>query len=203
MPPRGLSIVTLQSMNDEDKAKKARDTPRKPGSRASSSTTTPSTLSASAVLSVHAPDDYERTSYYNGISASDHPDLIYRSDYLTRPFPKPAGGHADLPVKSIHGTHGTPLKDVWDVVAPQVFALLKAGEIKWTSLSTVCFFTDTPGEDEGTWGLGPPVIWVKVPPGSTSADAAHEVSQEILAVLKTHDIDDVVVEWCEAEGARF
>ena len=50
------------------------------------------------------PCEYERTSYYSGITGDgDHPELVYRSDFLTTPFPKPVGRFAHIPVKSVHG----------------------------------------------------------------------------------------------------
>ena len=48
--------------------------------------------SDAAVVPQITPDDYERTSFYNGIAGDDgHPELVYRSDYLTTPFPRPVG----------------------------------------------------------------------------------------------------------------
>ncbi|KAK7049630.1 hypothetical protein VNI00_005661 [Paramarasmius palmivorus] len=52
-------------------------------------------------------------------------------------------------------------------------------------------------EEKGT--LGPVVIWVGFKPGSTSPETAHDVSQQVLALLRTNGVDDVVVEWREAE----
>ena len=38
------------------------------------------------MVSEHGPDAYERATYYNGITGdNDHPELVYRSDYLTTP----------------------------------------------------------------------------------------------------------------------
>jgi len=46
--------------------------------------------SEATVVSEHGPDAYERATYYNGITGDDeHPELVYRSDYLTTPFPSP------------------------------------------------------------------------------------------------------------------
>ena len=42
------------------------------------------------------------------------------------------------------------------------------------------------------------MIWVAVYPGSTSADTAHKVSQDILGLLKQNGVEDVEVEWHEA-----
>ena len=43
------------------------------------------TLASDAtVVSQYTPDEYERTSYYNGITGDgDHLELVYRSDFLT------------------------------------------------------------------------------------------------------------------------
>ena len=96
-----------------------------PGSPAPSDATMTSNLSAltfasdATVVSVHGPNEYERTSYYNGITGDGHhPDLVYRSDFLTTPFPKPVGRHASLPIKSLRGVFDTPLNGVWDAVGP-------------------------------------------------------------------------------------
>jgi hypothetical protein len=56
-------------------------------------------------------------------------------------------------------------------------------------------------KEKGSLGLV--VISVGVIPGSTSADTAHEVCQEIPALLLENDVDDVVVEWREAVPARL
>ena len=62
------------------------------------------------VVSQHTPTEYERTIYYNGITGDgDHPELVYRSDFLTTPFPKPVGRFAHIPVKSLRGVYDTPL----------------------------------------------------------------------------------------------
>ncbi|KAH7882227.1 hypothetical protein F5I97DRAFT_1990402 [Phlebopus sp. FC_14] len=155
------------------------------------------------VISEHAPDAYERASYYNGITGDgDHPELVYRSDYLTTPFPKPEGRFAYIPVKSLRGVFDTPLNKVWDTVGPQIRDIVKAQEIKWSSIDTARFFTHGPtGEEKGS--LGPVVIWIGVLPGSTSADTAHDVSQQILALLQKNEVEGVVVEWREAVAQRL
>jgi hypothetical protein len=51
-----------------------------------------------SVVFQHTPDEYERTSYYNGVTGDDdHPELVYCSDSLTTPFPKAFGGVSGLP----------------------------------------------------------------------------------------------------------
>jgi hypothetical protein len=42
------------------------------------------------------------------------------------------------------------------------------------------------------------VIWIGVRPGSTTADTAYEISQDILALLRKNGIVGVIVEWREA-----
>ncbi|KAH9054792.1 hypothetical protein EDB87DRAFT_1767442 [Lactarius vividus] len=151
----------------------------------------------------YTPDKYERTSYYNGITGdSDHPELVYRSDFLTAPFPKPVGRYAHIPVKSLRGVFDTPLNGVWDTVGPKIRDLIKARKINWSSIDPARFFTHgPPGEEKGS--LGPVVIWVGVIPGSTSSITAHEVSQDILTLLLEHGVKDAVVEWREAVPQRL
>jgi hypothetical protein len=170
----------------------------------------PSNLSAltfasdDTAVSVHGPDEYERTSYYNGITGDgDHPDLVYRSDFLTTPFPKPVGRHAHIPIKSLRGVFDTPLNGVWDAVGPQIRDLIKARGINWSSIDPARFFTHTPLGEKAKGNLSPVVLWVSVIPGSTSADTAHEVSQEILTLLWKNGVDSAVVEWREAVPQRL
>src|SRR6266478_5741058 len=74
-----------------------------------------------------APTRLACPSYYNGITGDgDHPDLVYRLDFLTTPFPKPVGRHAHIPVKSLCGVFDTPLNSVWDAVGPQIRDLINA-----------------------------------------------------------------------------
>ena len=154
--------------------------------------------------SVHGPDEYEKMSYYNGITGdADHPYLVYRSDFLTMPFPKPVGRHAHLPVKSLCGVFNTLLNDVWDAVGPHFHNLIKARKVDWLSIDPACFFTHPLLGEETKGSLGLIVIWVGVLPGSTSTNSTHEVSQEILTLLQKNGVNDVVVEWHEAVLQRL
>jgi hypothetical protein len=159
---------------------------------------TPTPTCDTTVISQHTPSKYERAIYYNGSTGdSDHPELIYRSDFLT-PFPKPNGRFVHIPVKTLHGVYGTPLRGVWETVGPKIVETLTTWKINWSSVDPVRFFTHpTPGEEE-KGSLGPVVIWVGVLPRSTSSNTAHEVSQEILALLQEHGVKGAVVEWHEA-----
>ena len=158
--------------------------------------------SVTTVLSQHTPTEYERTTYYNGITGdSDHPELVYRSDFLTTPFPKPEDRYAHIHVKSLHGVYDTPLNGVWEAVGPKIVDLITTRKIHWSSVDPARFTHATPGEEKVS--LGPVVIWVGVVPGSTSSDTAHEVSQEILTLLREHGVKDAVVEWREAVLQRL
>ena len=96
--------------------------------------------SEATVVSQYAPDEYERTSYDNGITGDgDHPELVYRSDFLTTTFPKPFGRHAHIPVKSLRGVCDTPLNGVWDTVRPEIRDLVKARKINWSSVDPARF----------------------------------------------------------------
>ena len=147
----------------------------------------------------HSPSTFEKTSYYNGITGNnEHPDLVYRTDALTRPFSKPIGRFPHLPIKSLRGVFGTPLNKVWDIVGPQIRDIINARDISWSSIDTARFFTHGPPGEEKKGTLGPVVVWIGVKPGLTLADAAHNASQEILALLRKNSVEDVEVEWREA-----
>jgi hypothetical protein len=151
--------------------------------------------SPTTVASIFAVSHYERTSYYSGITdAGDQPDLLYRTGSDKYPWIQPKG-NAYQPIKSLRGVYCTPLNDVWSTVGPQVRDLVKDRNIHYCSIDTARFVTH--GED-GEETLGPVVIWVGVYPGSTSADTAHEVSQNILELLEKNGVKGVEVEWHEA-----
>lgn len=200
-----LSPFVIQCIDFEGQQRKRPSSLRLPSSPALNDLSTSSYLSTftfaseTTVVSEHGPDAYERTSYYNGITGDgDHPDLVYRSDHITTPFPRPVGRHTHLPVKSLRGVFGTPLNNVWGTVGPKIRDLIKTHKLQWSSVDAARFFTHGPPGEEAEGTLGPVVIWVGVVPGSTSSDAAHDVSQEILMLLEKHGIRDIVVEWREA-----
>ena len=152
-----------------------------------------------------SPSAFERASYYNGITGDDdHPVLIYRSDFRTRPFTKPTGRFAPLPIKSLHGVFDTPLNKgkIWVTVGLQIVHMIKAQKISLTSIDPARFFTH-PTEEGEEGSLGPVVIWVGVKPDTTSSETAHKVSQDILALLRANGIEDIEVEWREAVLQRL
>lgn len=205
-----LSLFALQCLNVQGQQYKGPDLPRLPSSPTFSDSPLTSNFSAltfaseGTVVSEHGPDPYERASYYNGITGDgDHPELVYRSDALTTPFPKPVGRFSHIPVKSVRGVFGTPLNQVWGAVLPQIRDIIEAQKIRWSSIAPARFFTHGPPGEEEKGSLGPVVIWIGVLPGSTSPETAHDVSQEILALLRKHEVEGVVVEWREAVAQRL
>ncbi|KAF5320240.1 hypothetical protein D9611_011381 [Ephemerocybe angulata] len=166
------------------------------------------TLSALAndsdAYTVVAPDlisKYERTFYYHGIS-EDPPELLWRSDFATNPFPTPQPGDRffTVPIKTANGVFGTPLNAVWDTVAPQILASIKARGLKYTSLTAVRFTINEGEEDEKR---GPPVVWIAVQPGTTNAVAVRDATPEILRILADAQVTDVAVEWYEGAVERL
>ena len=147
----------------------------------------------STAVSHYAISDWERTTYYYGISL-DHPDLLYRSDLLENPFPVPKGRYAHLPPKTVYGVFNTPLNAVWDLVAPKICQLLKTWKIRYSSINAARFVTH--GED-GKDTIGPVVIWISTHPNTTTAENAHDASPDILALLRTNGVEGAVVEWYE------
>ncbi|KAF8324403.1 hypothetical protein F5887DRAFT_1024776 [Amanita rubescens] len=179
-----LSLFTLECINLQGHQRKGPSSPRSPGSPTLSDVSAMSSnlFALTSAVSEYSPDEYERISYYNGITGDgDHPELVYRSNFHTTLFPKPVGRHAHIPIRD----------------------LIKARKIPWSSVDPARFFTHGPPGEEAKGSLGPVVIWVGVIPGSTSSDTAHEVSQEILALLLKNGVEGAVVEWREAVPQRL
>jgi len=161
---------------------------------------TPSVSSTATLVAPYLLPEYERISYYNGIcDDGDHPELLYRSDYAKTSYPMPTGTYFHLPVKLIHGVFNTPLNLVWDTVGPEIRDLIKAHKIEWSAIDPCRFVTHA--DDEET--LDPVVIWVAVDFDSTSPQKAHEVSLEILALLRENGVEEAEVEWREASLSRL
>ena len=166
------------------------------------SQSTPLSLDITTTLKLssdHAVPDPERTSYYNGITNDgDHPDLLYRTGSSTYPWTLSTGRHAHLPVKSLCGVYNTPLNKVWDTIGPQIRDLVKR-KARYSSIDPARFVT----QHDGNETLGPVTIWIAVPPGSTSADTAHDVSEAILALLVKNGVEGAEVEWREAVPSKL
>ncbi|PPR01623.1 hypothetical protein CVT24_005848 [Panaeolus cyanescens] len=138
--------------------------------------------------------------YYNGISPG--PPLLWRSDFDTNPFPTPAPGddHSfTIPKKSVRPVFGTRLSEVWDTVVTQILALVKSRGIKIRFMLPVRFLTVVDdNDDKGTYG--PVVVWIGVPPDTSTPAALRDATPDILLILKDAQVTDAVVEWYEECG---
>ncbi|KAF8600150.1 hypothetical protein BDV93DRAFT_608826 [Ceratobasidium sp. AG-I] len=147
------------------------------------------------VVAPHLISEFERAHYWHGISI-DPPELLYRSDLESNPFPVPLPGTrwSQLPVKTAEGVFETPLNAVWHIVAPMIVALLKKRGIKYSALKTARFSSR---DEDGKKILGPIVIWIATHPNTTSAKDARDASPDILQILEDHNVEGAVVEWYE------
>ena len=150
-------------------------------------------------FSPYAISDWERSTYYYGISPG-HPDLLYRSDLLENPFPIPKGRHPNHPTKTVYGVFNTLPNAVWDNVAPQIRQLLKIQKIRYSAIKTARFVTH--GED-GKDTIGPIVIWISTHPTTTTAENAYNASPDVLALLEANGTKGAVVEWYEGGVERL
>jgi hypothetical protein len=132
----------------------------------------------------------------------DPPELLYRSDFESNPFPvsPPGTRWSELPVKTAEGVFGTPLNDVWHIVAPRILTLFKERSVKYSALKTARF---SARDEDGKKSLGPIVIWVATHPNTTSAENARDVSPDILDILKEHKVEGAVVEWYEGSVEKL
>ncbi len=85
--------------------------------------------------------DFERFHFFHRVSGSP-PELVWRSDHATNPFPVPVKG--TMFFKFAHKTANVVSKidmnPVWDTVAPLIIELFKERGIKYSALLPVRFF---------------------------------------------------------------
>jgi hypothetical protein len=155
--------------------------------------------STNTAVAPYVVSDYERINYYHGISL-DPPELLYRSDLQTNPFPVPKGRHFSTPTKTVYGVFNTRLNEVWKEVAPKICEILKARGIRYSAVMAARFLTQ--GED-GDDSLGPVVVWIATHPNTTTAKNAHDVSPDILSLLETFGVEGAVIEWYEGAVERL
>ncbi|KAI0344943.1 hypothetical protein BDW22DRAFT_1370552 [Trametopsis cervina] len=152
-----------------------------------------------AVVAPALISKYEAKFYYNGIS-SDPPELLWRSDIETNPFPAPLPGSNSfqVPTKTAHGVFNKPLNAVWETVAPKILQSIKDHDLRFSAINTVRFSIE---DDEGET-FGPVVVWIAVR-SNTTAVAARDATPDILSILADAGITDVAIEWYEAEVTRL
>ncbi|KAF7793544.1 hypothetical protein EIP86_004658 [Pleurotus ostreatoroseus] len=157
---------------------------------------------ARTVVAPNLISEYEMNFYYHGISG-DPPQLLWRSDFESNPFPIPPVGTSfhKIPEKTVRGVFNTPLNDVWhSTVAPQIIESMKARGLKFSTLGTARFSTAEDGKEDR---LGPIVIWIAVHPNTTNAAAVRDATPDILDILTRAHITGVVVEWFEGSVVRL
>ena len=132
----------------------------------------------------------------------DPPELLYRSDLKSNPFPIPSPGTRwfTLPVKTAHGVFNTALNPVWHIVAPLIIDLFKKRGIKYSSLTTVRFTTE---HEDGNKTIGPIIIWIATHPGTTTTQNACDVSPDILHILEDNGVNGAIVEWYKGSVERL
>lgn len=162
-----------------------------------------SALSIDSTATVENPtliSEYERITYFHGTSL-DPPELLYRSDLLTNPFPLPKGGrHVATPTKTAYGVFKTVLNPVWHDVAPQICNYLKSCGIRYSMVLPVRIFTHA---EDGKGSLGPIVLWMATHPGTTTAQDAHDASPHIISLLEKVGVEGAVLEWFEGSIERL
>lgn len=156
---------------------------------------------AHTVVAPNLMTKYEMHFYYHGISG-DPPELLWRSDLETNPFPihPPGTSFSKIPTKTARPVFKTPLNAVWHDIAPRILASTKARGIKYSALQTARFSTDEDGKNET---LGPVVVWIAVRPNTANAEAVRDATPDILHILADVQITDAVVEWYEASVVRL
>ncbi|KAH9169579.1 hypothetical protein EDB89DRAFT_1908477 [Lactarius sanguifluus] len=195
--PLDLSLFSLQCTNHSGDYKSLSSPPSPALSEASY--LSHSIASDAINVSPYDISEWEKATYYHGISL-DHPELLYRSDLLQKPFLIPKGRHRRLHAKTVYGVFNTPLNAVWDIVAPQIRDLLTKRKIRYSAIQTARFVTH--GED-GKDTLGPIVIWIATHPTTTTAENAYDASPDILALLKDNGVEGAVVEWYEGAVVKL
>ncbi|KAI5885212.1 uncharacterized protein SCHCODRAFT_02645452 [Schizophyllum commune H4-8] len=162
--------------------------------------THPETLSTTTDGSPYAVSEYEKWFYYHGNSNT----LVYRSDLHTNPFPDPSPGARPPQRRFDHFSwHMHPaLHDAWNAPARVHHQVSEALKARGITFYDACLYRVREGdEDEDVWPApqGRPIVWVLMPPGAVTAEVAHEVSEEIFALLEKQGIarGDLEVEWAE------
>lgn len=137
-----------------------------------------SDFDATPTVAPYTPSDQEKTTRDTvSTSPSDYPGLLYRSDLIENIPPAPT--EDEVP--------GTPFRQVWQAVLPQISKLMKAQNINYTSISPYPFS-----------GNGTMELWIMIRPGTTTAEQARSASQDILALLKANGVNNgVMIDWSE------
>jgi hypothetical protein len=153
------------------------------------------------VVAPNLISDFERIHFFHGVSGNP-PELVWRSDHATNPFPVPPKGvrFFNIAHKTANGVFETDLNPVWDTVAPLIIALFKERGIKYSALLPVRFSTPN---DQGKQTLGPVGLWISTHPGKNTPKDARDASPPILQILENHGVKGVVTYWYEGSIAQL
>ncbi|KAH9937953.1 hypothetical protein B0H21DRAFT_758006 [Amylocystis lapponica] len=147
----------------------------------------------SHIADAHAVSMEEARSYYAGLPS--WPTLLYRTGKAWSP---PSGPEAYRRLKELRPVFDHPIVDIWDTqLSMEVVALLDARTLRFTTIDVVRFKM-LEVDDEHLGGeieVGPVTLWIGVFLDITSATAAHDAAQEILALLAKHQITDVDIDF--------
>jgi hypothetical protein len=158
---------------------------------------------------------YEQHQYYLGVAPGyNHPHLLYRSDSLERPFPRPKGRFQDVFVKTAYPIANGPLKKAWPIVDTRIRDIVvKRWGIRYTTITLARFLTEA--MEAGGGSFGPDVIWICVLPRvvisgpslESDDDAArslvHKASLDMISLLAEEGIHDVAIEWVKGRSQRY
>ncbi|CAE6503240.1 unnamed protein product [Rhizoctonia solani] len=145
----------------------------------------------------------EQHYYYKGLRRwVGDPKLIYRSGNDV--FAPPLGSHGLCrAVKLLPVCKHDKLDEnnLWLNILHRVVSLLEKREIRFTSIDLARFTweeEDPEAETETETVTTPPTIWVGVLADSLTSDVAYHSSNDILDLLKEHDISDIEVAYRES-----
>ncbi|KAH8914289.1 hypothetical protein BT69DRAFT_1105728 [Atractiella rhizophila] len=182
--------------------------------------------SSSFTVDPHAVSIVEAQLYYAGLHSK--PTLLYRTG--KEPWSPPKGPEAQRRLKELCEVFSHPITKVWNRdLAWKVVDIMDTHTVHFTTIDVVRFRKvavdevdegeedeedeeenreeDEEEEDEKMirtkkQDVGRVVIWVGVFPGNTTATAAHNAAQDVLAILSDYEITDIDVEFRESLYTR-
>ncbi|KAI0049139.1 hypothetical protein FA95DRAFT_1538795 [Auriscalpium vulgare] len=156
----------------------------------------------SADSSSHEVPKLEKQLYYFGLRGNRRlgPKLVFRTS--TDVFTPPTGPENDARVMQLLGVydHNKLGQDnLWATIREETVKLLDNRKIQFTSVDLARFRWEEQNTGGGRETVTSRVtIWVGVLPDSTTSGAAFESSEDILQLLKQHDIRDIDVAYRES-----
>ncbi|KAI0028686.1 hypothetical protein K488DRAFT_89481 [Vararia minispora EC-137] len=155
----------------------------------------------------HGVPKLEAYLYYFGIRGRRQlgPKLIYRTS--TDVFTPPSGPAQNLRMMQLlpvyeHAKLGE--NNLWATIRHETVGILDRLQIQLTSVDLVRFRWKEETEDgRGKTATSRTTIWIGVLPDSTTGDAAFDSSEDILQLLKKHDISDVDVAYHESTAQHL